>query len=116
MAGLEQSLHTQHCNTKIPPHLLDEEQIKQFLEEIPQWNFSSGELSISRLFAFKNYFQVLAFVNAAAWIAHQENHHPDISFGYNKCTVLYSTHSANGLTLFDFICAAKTDQLLINEE
>ena len=115
MAGLEHTLHTQHCNKELSPHLLNEEQIKKHLEEIPQWKLSSANSSISRLFTFKNYYEVLVFINAAAWIAQQENHHPDISFGYNKCTVLYTTHSANGLTLFDFICAAKTDQLLINE-
>jgi 4a-hydroxytetrahydrobiopterin dehydratase len=116
VAVLKQSLHTQHCNTESPPHLLNQELINQYLEEIPQWDFSPGESSISRRYTFKNYYKVLAFVNAAAWIAQQENHHPEISFGYNKCTILYTTHSANGLTLFDFICAAKTDQLLINEE
>ena len=115
MVCLEQALHTQHCKTDIPPLLLSEDQTNQYLEEIPLWNFSSAEKSISRLFSFKNYLETIAFINAAAWIAQQENHHPEIKFGYNKCTVLYTTHSAKGLTLFDFICAAKTDQLVINE-
>ena len=115
MAGLDKTLHSQHCKTDIQPHLLSEVQINQYLKDIPHWNVSQEKKSISRLFSFKNYHQVLAFINAAAWIAQQENHHPDITFSYNKCTILYATHSADGLTLFDFICASKIDQLLIPE-
>ena len=115
MAGSVQSLHTLHCQTDNPPHLLNEAQLKKYLEEIPKWDFLAEKKSISRLFRFKDYLETVAFINAAAQIAEQENHHPDIMFSYNKCTILYSTHSAQGLTLFDFICAAKTDQLLIND-
>ena len=54
---------------------------------------------------------LMAFVNAAAWISHRENHHPDIEVGYNKCRVRYMTHVINGLSDNDFICAAKIDAL-----
>ena len=54
----------------------------------------------------------MAFVNALAWIANQENHHPDFKVGYNYCHVLFTTHAADGLTENDFICAAKVNQLL----
>jgi 4a-hydroxytetrahydrobiopterin dehydratase len=53
----------------------------------------------------------MAFVNALAWIAHVEDHHPDVEFGYNYCRVHWSTHTVNGLSLNDFICAAKVDGL-----
>ncbi len=53
----------------------------------------------------------MAFVNATAWISHREDHHPDLSVHYNKCVVSYSTHDAGGVTLNDFICAAKLDAL-----
>jgi 4a-hydroxytetrahydrobiopterin dehydratase len=53
----------------------------------------------------------MAFVNAIAWMAHQENHHPDLEVGYNHCLVRYSTHAIAGLSENDFICAAKVDQL-----
>ena len=53
----------------------------------------------------------MAFVNAVAWIAHKEDHHPDMEVGYNKCRVRYSTHSVGGLSLNDFICASKVDGL-----
>lgn len=68
--------------------------------------------AITRTFTFKNYHQTMAFVNAVAWIAHRENHHPDISFGYKSCTVRYTTHAIGGLSENDFICAAKIDALI----
>jgi 4a-hydroxytetrahydrobiopterin dehydratase len=54
----------------------------------------------------------MAFVNATAWISHRENHHPDIELSYNQVTMRYSTHKVGGLTLNDFVCAAKIDSLL----
>ncbi|NNC23142.1 4a-hydroxytetrahydrobiopterin dehydratase [Salinisphaera sp. USBA-960] len=63
------------------------------------------------VFDFKNYYHTQAFVNAVAWIAHCERHHPDISFGYNQATVDWSTHAIGGLSANDFICAAKVDRL-----
>lgn len=67
---------------------------------------------IERTFTFKNYYHTLAFVNAVAWIAHQEDHHPELSFGYKQCRVRYTTHAVGGLSENDFICAAKVDRLL----
>lgn len=54
----------------------------------------------------------MGFVNAVAWIANQEGHHPDLEVGYNHCLVRYSTHAIGGLSENDFICAAKIDKLL----
>lgn len=111
MLSSGQHLHTQHCHNESPPELLNNEQIKDFLKEIPEWHYSIENKKISRHFSFKDYYETLAFINAAAWIAHQENHHPDIRFGYNACSIYFTTHSAHGITLYDFICAAKIDQL-----
>jgi 4a-hydroxytetrahydrobiopterin dehydratase len=53
----------------------------------------------------------MAFVNALAWIAHREDHHPNIEVGFKHCLVTYSTHAVEGLSENDFICAAKIDNL-----
>lgn len=71
-----------------------------------------GDDKIAGHFKFKNYYETQAFVNAVAWIAHGEDHHPDITFGYNQCTVELTTHAINGLSDNDFISAAKIDRLL----
>lgn len=67
--------------------------------------------TLVKLYPFTNYYQTMAFVNALAWISHREDHHPDLSVGYNKCRVEYSTHAIGGLSENDFICAAKCDAL-----
>jgi len=66
---------------------------------------------ISKTYTFQNYYQTMAFVNAMAWVSHREDHHPDITVGYNRCDVIYTTHAIGGLSENDFICAAKIDKL-----
>jgi len=75
------------------------------------WSLPEDRLSVSRDYKFDNYFQTMSFVNAAAWIAHQEDHHADMLVTYNHCKITYSTHSVKGLSLNDFICAAKINNL-----
>ncbi|GAC1627923.1 MAG: 4a-hydroxytetrahydrobiopterin dehydratase [Nevskia sp.] len=77
-----------------------------------EWQLSQDGKRIAATFEFKNYFRTLAFVNAAAYIAISEDHHPDIAFGYKTCTISYWTHNIDGLSENDFICAAKIDALL----
>ena len=76
------------------------------------WSLNDNASEIARTYKFKNYYQTMAFVNALAWVAHGEDHHPDLEVGYNRCHVRYSTHAIGGLSRNDFICAAKIDALL----
>lgn len=80
------------------------------LRSLSGWALEGGV--IAKTYAFKDYYQTMAFVNATAWISHREDHHPDITVGYNQCRVEYTTHAINGLSENDFICAAKLDKLL----
>jgi 4a-hydroxytetrahydrobiopterin dehydratase len=89
---------------------LTKSQIDLLIPEIPGWKLDAGE--ISRTYEFKDYHHTMAFVNAVAWLAHREDHHPDLKVSYNKCEVRYSTHSVKGLSENDFICAAKVDALM----
>jgi 4a-hydroxytetrahydrobiopterin dehydratase len=68
--------------------------------------------SIRRRFEFKGFYKTMGFVNAMAWVANAENHHPDFSTGYNYCDVTFTTHAIDGLSENDFICAAKINALL----
>lgn len=97
------------CEGGIPT--LTPEEINQLLPEIKEWQLSADHSSIHKRFTFKNFYKTMAFVNAIAWMAHQENHHPDMEVGFNYCVVHYSTHAVKGLTKNDFICAAKVDSL-----
>ena len=91
---------------------LSEIEIAQLIEQIPGWQLDEGRFRIEREFRFENFHETMAFVNAMAWIAHQQDHHPDLEIGYKHCLVRYSTHSIGGLSDNDFICAAKIEQLL----
>ena len=81
------------------------------LHEIPGWSLNDAANEITRTWKFGNYYETLAFVNALAWVAHREDHHPELGVNYNRCTVRFSTHSVHGLSENDFICAAKIDAL-----
>ena len=78
--------------------------------EADGWKLIDG--AIERTFRFANYHETMAFVNAMAWIAHREDHHPDAAFGYNRCTLRFNTHDANGISVSDFHCAAAVNALL----
>ena len=77
----------------------------------PDWKLLDDGKRIERTFVFRNYHEVLAFVNATAWISHREDHHPDLSVHYSKVVISYNTHAIGGLSDNDFICAAKVDAL-----
>jgi len=81
------------------------------LKKIPGWEIVETNKMIMRRFKFRNFHHTIGFVNAIAWIANQENHHPDLEVGFNYCLVRYWTHAINGLSENDFICAAKINQL-----
>jgi 4a-hydroxytetrahydrobiopterin dehydratase len=95
------------CEGGVAP--LRQEEITRLLGQLDGWDYANGR--IVKTYPFKNYFQTMAFVNAAAWISHREDHHPDLSVGYNQCRVEYMTHAIKGLSENDFICAAKLDNL-----
>jgi 4a-hydroxytetrahydrobiopterin dehydratase len=99
----------QPCEGGVPP--LEHTAAEQLLKQLQDWTFNATNNAIQREFHFKNFYQTMAFVNAAAWIANQENHHPDLQVSYNRCVVHYTTHAIKGLSENDFICAAKIDRL-----
>ncbi len=103
------NLATLHCAPGGQATALDDAAITTHLAALNGWSCINGE--IKKTFTFKNYHETIAFVNASAWVSHQEDHHPDMSVHYNRCVVAFSTHDAGGITMNDFICAAKMDAL-----
>ena len=95
------------CEGGVAP--LNPAEVENLLKQLQGWGLAGG--AIAKTFSFDNHYQTLAFVNAAAWISHREDHHPDMTVGYNTCRVAYTTHAINGLSVNDFICAAKVDKL-----
>jgi len=103
--------HCKPCAKGTPP--LDRSGAERLLGDLhADWTLAPDGNEISRTFMFTNYYQTMAFVNALAWVAHSEDHHPEIEVGYKRCHVRYSTHMIGGLSDNDFICAARIDALL----
>lgn len=103
-------LASRHC----APHSgaldrLTDAEIVRLLTALPGWSIESGQ--IARTWSFANYDETMAFANGIAWLAQRENHHPDLTVGYNRCRVAYSTHDVGGLSMNDFVCAAKIEAL-----
>lgn len=90
-----------------PP--LADDQKEQLTAEIPEWTVQ--EESIYREWQFKDFLQAMYFVNKIAELAEQENHHPDIYISYNKVKIELSTHKIDGLSINDFILAAKINKI-----
>lgn len=86
-------------------------EVQQELKKLSHWSVNEASTEIHKEFEFKDFYRTMAFVNAIAYIANKENHHPDLSVGYNYCHVRYSTHAIKGLSINDFICAAKIDAM-----
>jgi len=83
--------------------------IDELVALLPDWRIEGNELR--REFRFRDFHQTMGFVNAVAWMANREDHHPDLEVGYNYCRMRWSTHDVGGLSLNDFLCAAKVDAL-----
>lgn len=74
------------------------------------WKLIEGALE--KNFHFANFHETMAFVNALAWVAHREDHHPDLAVSYGRCMVRFNTHDVGGISVSDFHCAAAVDALL----
>ena len=103
-------LATQRCLALEGQPPMGPADIETHLAQAPGWALVDG--AIQKRYDFPDYHRTMAFVNAVAWVAHAEDHHPDLLVGYNRCTVRFNTHSVGGISVNDFICAAKVDALL----
>ncbi|KIP86608.1 4a-hydroxytetrahydrobiopterin dehydratase [Stenotrophomonas sp. Sa5BUN4] len=92
-------------------HRLGQARLAELLPQVPGWELVENGQALQRTFRFKDYYHTLAFVNALAFIAHREDHHPDLGVHYDRAVVRYSTHDVGGLSENDFICAAKASAL-----
>ena len=84
-------------------------QVMAQVAEMPPWQYHNGRLCLRR--KFSDYAQTRQFVEAVAVIADQEDHHPLIEFGYNHAVIWFDTHDVNGISIKDFVCAAKVSDL-----
>jgi len=106
-------LSNQHCQPrKGKQHALAAEEAAKLLRALPGWQLRENGKAIVKDFKFEDFHRTLGFINAVGFMANHEDHHPDIEAGYGHCQLLWSTHDVGGLSMNDFICAARVDALL----
>ena len=97
------------CDEGTPP--LKREEIQGYLEKLPgDWEVI-GDRTIRKHFPFENFKRGMAFAQEIALLAEQENHHPDLCIHYTGVDVELSTHVICGLSVNDFIMAAKIENI-----
>jgi 4a-hydroxytetrahydrobiopterin dehydratase len=99
------------CESGVFP--LDLSEIHKYQKKIDGWDVKKNNKEIfflEKSFKFKNFKISQNFINKVSEISENENHHPDISFGWGYAKVTITTHAIEGLSENDFILAAKIDQ------
>lgn len=104
------NLLNQRCQALGGTPAMCDASIHDHLAQVSGWRLAEGALE--KTYSFKNYFETIAFVNALAWVCNAEDHHPDLQVSYSRCVVRFNTHSVDGISINDFICAAKADALV----
>ena len=98
------------CQMGMP--VLDQAAIAQALESLQGWIYCDKKNALMRSFEFKGFYKTMSFVNAVAYIAHQQGHHPDMHITYHKAVIYFQTHEAGGITKNDIICARLVNALV----
>ncbi|MGA0572456.1 4a-hydroxytetrahydrobiopterin dehydratase [Variovorax sp. VNK109] len=97
-----------------PRRALTPTEIVSRLARLEGWKLDGdGEnVAIEKTYSFANYYETISFVNALAFVANAQDHHPDLSVHYNRCVVRFNTHDVNGISETDFECATQADALV----
>ncbi|HSI53996.1 MAG TPA: 4a-hydroxytetrahydrobiopterin dehydratase [Ramlibacter sp.] len=98
----------------LPRRALTATEIVTRLAAVPGWKLTGDgeDVAIEKTFTFANYYETISFVNAVAFLANAQDHHPDLSVHYSRCVVRFNTHDVKGLSETDFECAAQVDALV----
>ncbi len=97
----------------LPRRALTATEIVSRLAAAPSWKLTGDgpDVAIEKAYTFANYYETISFVNAVAFIANAQDHHPDLTVHYNRCVVRFNTHDVKGLSDTDFESAAQIDGL-----
>jgi 4a-hydroxytetrahydrobiopterin dehydratase len=89
---------------------LSEEQILDCLKELNGWRYENG--SIKKNFQTSSYPATMGFVTALGGFCQKKNHHPDyVLMKFKEVEVSFSTHSAGGVTQYDFEIASDIEKI-----
>lgn len=84
------------------------------LAKVEGWKLTGdgADVAIEKTYHFANYYETISFVNALAFVANAQDHHPGLSVHYNRCVVRLNTHDVHGISSTDFECATQFDALV----
>jgi 4a-hydroxytetrahydrobiopterin dehydratase len=88
---------------------LDHQELENAMRDLPLWRISDDGLGIEREFTFSGFNAAFGFISRLALAAERHNHHPEFSNVYNRVSVRWTTHSADGISALDIKLAAKCD-------
>ena len=100
------------CRADAP--LLSKAEISELMSEVDGWEVITEE-SQQRLhcvFKFKSFEQALAAAQRVGEYADQAGHHPRLVVEWGSLAVTWWSHKIGGLHRNDFICAARTSELI----
>ena len=92
--------------------VFNEKQISDHLAKLNNWTVNDEQKMIYKKFTFKTFKQALNFTNKVGELADIEGHHPDVSLGWGYSLIMLHTHAIKGLSINDFIMAAKIDVIV----
>ena len=95
------------CSGNTP--VLNDIQISENLAKLDNWSVNDEQKMIFKKYNFKTFKQALNFTNKVGELADKEGHHPDVSLGWGYSLIMLHTHAIKGLSINDFIMAAKID-------
>ena len=90
--------------TKLSPHVVD-----AWLSEHAGWAREAD--AIVKSYRLDDFASALAFAVRLGMLAEKRDHHPDVTIGWGKARVLWTTHDAGGVTDLDLALAEATDGL-----
>lgn len=103
------------CEGGVPP--VPRDAAVRHLESLPGWKLVESGKEIEKKWTVKNFVAALEFANRIGEMAEAEQHHPDLHLtGYRHLRVVLSTHAIGGLSMNDFIMAAKIEQIPVSEK
>lgn len=100
------------CRADAP--LLSEAEVLELMPEVDGWAVINEESQqrLHRVFKFKNFEQALAAAQRVGEYADQVDHHPRLIIEWGSLAVTWWSHKIGGLHRNDFICAARSSELV----
>ena len=92
--------------------LLNQTEISNFLKKNNLWVLKDNGIECK--FEFGNYMDGIKFINKIANKAEELNHHPDLTVGWCKIHIRFTTHDLGGISTFDLEMAELTNKIFLS--